>query len=478
MVLTATDIKMYLTGGSANVDPALSLGGNVSTKEVVSDIGNNVWRRITESEASSGVTIYRCVAIKNTDAGGATMMDVVFYMVYDTTSVDDLALYSYAQSAKNVVETALPNEFTPPTGSNINFIATLSRSGGLKLGSLAPNDFINVWLRLTVNPGATQFTLNKMKFRVEIKGTGTSGGGTGGGGPLPDPDPDTGVTFKMAASADTGTGSTAKSIHSKMKARGTSMIIYNGDLSYSSSMSGWLSMTSDMRSKSMVSFGNHDVNDGDGGKSTINALLNAYGISKTYYSKIFNNVGIVVMEAGETQSVSSSSSSAQYTFVKNALQSFKSNAAIEWIFVCNHYPIEGPRNAHHPNEDQVRDDYVPLFDANGVDIVITSHNHALWRSNLLRYNSGSPNNPTQVASGPNFSYNRATANHGHLYFGVAAGGQSHYDMGSAPSYVPFMDNKKYGYLAIDFGSTGKVATFKFYDSSDNLMDTSTITHTG
>jgi predicted phosphodiesterase len=474
MVLTPSDIKMFLTGGTTNTNPNLSLGGNISTKEVVTDIGNNLFRRITESEAGSGVTIYRCVAIKNTDAGGATMKSVVFYMVSDTISVDDGALYSFAQAPKNVIETVIPNEFTAPVGSNINFKATLSRSGGLALGDMAPNDFVNIWLQVFVEPGAKQLSANKFSVRVEVNSEGTSGGT--GGGPVPDPNPTTGVEFKMSASSDTGTGSNATTILNKMKSRGTGMIIYNGDLSYSSSRSGWLDMTSSMRSKSMVTFGNHDVDDGDGSKTTIQALFNAYGISKTYYSKIFNNVGIVVMESGENHSVAENTSSAQYAFVKKALEDFKKNPAIEWIFVANHYPIEGPRGAHHPNEDDTRDWYVPLFDANGVDVVITGHNHAMFRTKLLKYNSGSPNNPTVLQDGPNFSYSRATVNHGKLYFDVGAGGDSHYDMGSAPSYVPFMNNKVYGYLFMEFSNSGKKCTFKFYDSSDKLLDTASITH--
>ena len=326
---------------------------------------------------------------------------------------------------------------------------------------------------MSVNPGAKQFD-NKVKFRLEVS---NPGGGSGGGGPVPPPDPGTGVNFKIGSSADTGTGSTPTGILNKMKARGVNLYIYNGDLSYSSSMSGWLSMVSSVKSKTIVSFGNHDVNDGDGGKTTINDLLNAYSLPKTYYSKIFNNIGIVVMEGGENESVSSSSGSTQYNAVKSALQGFKNNPAIEWIIVCNHYPIMGPPSAHHPNESGVRSAYCPLFDANGVDIVITAHNHALWRSKLLRYNSGSPGNPTVVADGPDFAYNKGTANHGAIYVDVGAGGNGHYDMGSKPSYVPFLNNTKYGYFLMEFSDSGKKITMKFYDSSDNLLDTSTLTHT-
>src|SRR5580765_945094 len=795
MAILVADIGMFLTGGSSNANPNASLGGNVSNVEVVSDKTNNLFRRITETEAQSGITIYRCVAIKNKSLTD-TMTGVVFYQVSDTVSVDDLSLYSYAQSPKNTVETTIVNEFTAPTGSNINWIAARNRGGvlptvtpaggtndglkytfsykfgskgngngqfqdphdasfdsagnvfitdrirndvqkfspdgtyiskfgssgstdgklnvpysaqhdasdniyiadrennriqkfnssgvyvskittvngkalnapedvtfdrsngdiyildtgnnrcvklnsahtfilqwgkkgsangqfnhphsintdssgnvyiscgnqpyiqkftkdgvfikkwgsegsgpgqvkmflehmdidkfnrvhlvnndvrpiinvwdtegkwlcqygntksgsadgqfkepehitcdkfgkpfvvdaknqriqvfsmstttptppppststggGLQLGNLAPGEFINVWMRVSVNPGALQFTDNFFKMRVEVNGTtpggsGGTGGGGSGGGPPPPPD-DVGVNLRMAVQGDTGSGSTFTGILKKITSKNTDMIIFNGDLAYASSMKGWLSATSNVRSKSWVSFGNHDVNDGDGSKTTINDLLNAYGISKTYYSKTFQNVGIVVMEAGENQSVSSSASSAQYTAVKNALQGFKNNSAIEWIFVFNHYPIEGPRNEHHSNEDTVKSDYDPLFDANGVDAVFSSHNHVMWRTKLLKYNSGSPNSPTVVASGPDFSYNIATANHGKLWFCSGAGGKSHYSNGSQPSYSAFSNDSKYGYLLIRFENNAKKCTFLFYDSSDNLLDTSTITH--
>jgi len=478
MTLKSEDIGMFLTGGSSNTDPNLSLGGNVSTTEVISDITHRVFRRITDTEASSGITLYRCVAIKNKSVTDQ-MVSVVFYMVQDTTSPSDLASYSFAAAGKNGTETPIPNETTLPPGDGINFINTLTRSGGLNLGNFAPGDFRCIWLRIIVNPGAEVLPDNAFKVRVEVNPTSSSGsGGSGsGGGSTPPPDPNTGVNFTIAATGDMGTGSTAKGIVDKMKNRNTGLIIFNGDLSYSSSMGGWLDMTSSVRKNSIVSFGNHDVNDGDGGKGTISDLENAYSISHTYYSKIFKSVGIVVMEAGENESVSHSSGSSQYNFVKGELQKFSQNASLEWIFVCNHYPVEGPPGAHHPNEDNVRDIYVPLFEQYGVDCVITAHNHALWHSKLLKYNSSSPDNPTSTGTDPNYSYSRSTDNHGKMYFDVGAGGKSHYDLGSIPSYVPFANNKDYGYLFMEFSNDGKVLTFKFYDSSDKLLKKGTITHT-
>lgn len=480
MTIAVADIGMFLTGGTSNTDPNLSLGGNVSSTEVVSNNLHAVFRRITDTEASSGVTLYRCLAIKNKSATD-TMKNIVFYMVKDTDSPDDLALYSNAQAGKNTTETPIPNETTAPTGSSILFKATLNRSGGISLPDLAPTEYVCIWLRISVNPGAVQFPDNRFTVRCEVSGN-PGGGGSGGGGSTPPPDPDTGVNFAIAILGDTGTGSSFTGQLDKIKKRAGSkyplFIVFNGDLSYSSSMSGWLSATSSVRSNSIITFGNHDVDDGDGGKTTINDLKNAYGISKTYFSKIFKSVGIVGMEGGENESVSSASGGTQWTAVKGFLSDLKNNSGIEWIIVCNHYPIYGP-SSHHPNEGGVRDDYDPLFDTYGVDIVVTSHNHNLWSSKLLKYNSGSPSSPTATGTDPNYSYSRATANHGKLYFGSGGGGKGggNYGINSLASYTPFGKDSTLGYLYIEFSNNAKTATAKFYDSSDKLLKTVTLTHT-
>jgi predicted phosphodiesterase len=472
VVLINTDIGMFLTGGVANTNPALSLGGNVSTTEVVSDILHSLFRRITDTEASSGITIYRCVAIKNKNATD-TMRNVVFYMVADTISASDLSLYSFAQADKNVAETPIANEFTEPAGVKIDFRANLNRTGGLNLGDLAPLEYINVWLRVSVNPGAVQFTENSFKVRVEVNSTGTSGPpdpGGGGGGPTPDPDPDTGVNFTMATTADTGSGSTFTTIVNRMKSRNAGHIMFNGDLAYSSSMTNWLNATSSVRSISKVSFGNHDVGDGDGSTQTINALKNAYSLPNTYYSYIFHSVGVLVLETGEHHSVPENTSSNQYTFAKQTLESFKANSALEWIFVFNHYPFYTV-GSNHPSETDSRGWYEPLFDANGVDVVFHGHNHNMQHSKLIKYNN--------VVSGtdPNYSYSRATANHGKIYIIAGAGGRSHYGADNADSTFPFVNDSAYGYLFMEFSNDGKKITFKFYNSSDTLLKTFTLTHT-
>jgi hypothetical protein len=461
----------------ANTDPNLSIGGNVSTTEVISNNLHALFRRITESELSSGVTIYRCVAVKNVDAGLATMRNVRFFMVQDTLSPFDLALYSRAQVGKNTAETPIINEFTAPTGSNILFKATLNRSGAFDFGDLLVNDYMCLWLRLSVNPSAVPKQDNRFMVRVEFDDTDNSGNGSGdGGGPDPDPDPDTGVSFSMVTIADNKQSTFDKMVNSA-KSKGVDFAIWNGDNAYSAGEKWFIDSVNGKgfgKAKSIVTFGNHDVDEGSDANGSVNALKNNWSLNKTYYSKIFNNVGIIVMEAGEQESVSSSGGGTQYNAVKTMLKDLKANSGIEWIFVANHYPIAGPPDAHHPNEDTVRDDFMPLFETYGVDAVFNGHNHFLSRTKLIRM-PYSGDTPTIVQAGPNFSYNRGTIPHGSVYYTSGGGGASTYDMGSIPSWVPFA-KKTQGYLLLEFTNAGKKCTFKFYDSGDSLLDTSSITH--
>ena len=465
MTLEPADINLFLTGGSSNTNPQTSLGGNVSSQKVNSDILNNLFRRITDSEASSGITLYRCLAVKNTDTTDEAR-NVTVYMVYDTKSNDSLALYSKAQAGRNTVETPIVDEFTPPTGSNINFIAALNRSGGINLGDLDINEYRCMWLRYTVQPGATPFPNDEFKIRIEVDTTGSPPP------PVPEPDPETGVNFQMAAVADLGAGSTFSGIFSKIKNRGADYALFPGDLGYTDA-SGWKDIIGSWNKKSAIAFGNHDVDS----SSKKNTYMNMYSISKTYNKWIFKNVGIISMEAGEDQSTSSGSGSAQYNQVKNWLGELKGDSGIEWIFVINHYPLYGP-DSHHPNEDSVRDDYDPLFDEFGVDAVFTGHNHNIWHSKLLKYDSGSPESPNTAGTDPNYSYRKSAANHGKLYFGVGGGGQKDlYDINSVPSYVTYSNDSTFGYLFMDFSNDGKKITFKFYNKSDSLLNTCTLTHT-
>jgi hypothetical protein len=58
-----------LSGGSSNSNPTLSLGGQPSSTEIGSGL-NSLFRDISDSEANSGITDYRCFYVVNKSQGG------------------------------------------------------------------------------------------------------------------------------------------------------------------------------------------------------------------------------------------------------------------------------------------------------------------------------------------------------------------------------------------------------------------------
>src|SRR4029079_17483894 len=153
-------------------------------------------------------------------------------------------------------------------------------------------EYIGIWLRITVNPGALRFQDNSFIFRIEVNGTATSEP------PVPDPDPDTGVEFSMAAVGDCGCNSNFESIWTKIKARNPAYVLFNGDLAYSRGSSCFVTRISNTWiAKSTISFGNHDVDESESQPSTKNALINAWGLQKTYYEVTFRNIYILVLDS-------------------------------------------------------------------------------------------------------------------------------------------------------------------------------------
>lgn len=65
MLTTARDISFVLSGGTSNLDPNLSLGGDPSSAPIPSGVLNNLFDDISSAETNSGVEDYRCFYIFN-----------------------------------------------------------------------------------------------------------------------------------------------------------------------------------------------------------------------------------------------------------------------------------------------------------------------------------------------------------------------------------------------------------------------------
>jgi hypothetical protein len=78
---TGTDISVVLSGGTNNLDPNLSLGGNPSAAPIVDDVLNNLFDDVLPAESEDGMEDYRCIYFFND--GQTTIYNVHVFIDLD-----------------------------------------------------------------------------------------------------------------------------------------------------------------------------------------------------------------------------------------------------------------------------------------------------------------------------------------------------------------------------------------------------------
>lgn len=160
MPIIASDIKYRLSGGAANTDPNLSLGGIISSTDAAASIFDNV----SSAEALAGDTEYRCVYIKN-NHGSLTLLAPKVWLQSNTPSGDTAAEISLGTSAVSGTEQTIADENTSPSGTT--FVTAANEAAGLALGDLAPGATKAIWIKRIVSAAAAAASDG---FTVRVKG--------------------------------------------------------------------------------------------------------------------------------------------------------------------------------------------------------------------------------------------------------------------------------------------------------------------
>lgn len=166
MAITSSDIKMYLSGGSGNTDPDSSLGGVISTTEVVTDTIENLFDNTTPDEAEVGDTEYRCVYIKN-GHGTLTYSSAVVYMQSLTPSTDSSIEIGVGTSSMGGTEQTVADENTAPTG--VTFISGVGTSNTISIGNITAGSHQAIWVKRIISALASSYTNDNTT--LVIKGT-------------------------------------------------------------------------------------------------------------------------------------------------------------------------------------------------------------------------------------------------------------------------------------------------------------------
>lgn len=157
MPIVAGDIDYRLSGGAANADPDLSLGGVKSSQLAPADQFDDV----NSTESSAGDTEYRCFYVHNDHPTLPLQNPVIWFLSNNTSGRVTMGL---GTSAINGVEQTVANENTAPAG--VSFSQPASKGAGLALGSIPAGQHKAVWLRRLVAP-ATGAVNDTYQIRVE-----------------------------------------------------------------------------------------------------------------------------------------------------------------------------------------------------------------------------------------------------------------------------------------------------------------------
>jgi len=92
----------------------------------------------------------------------------------------------------------------------------------------------------------------------------------------------------------------------------------------------------------------------------------------------------VVYQDGGNSYVRGYSSGAQKAWLDNELAAARRNRDIDWVVVCMHQVAISTVDMFNGADLGIREEWVPLFDRYGVDLVVCGHEHHYERSHPIR----------------------------------------------------------------------------------------------
>ena len=166
MAIIASEIVMCLSGGGANSNPNSSLGGAISSTELVDNTLNNLFDNVSGAESEAGDVEYRCVYIRN-DNASLTMQNAVAWIQTNTPSAGSTIDIGLGTSAINGTEQTVANESTAPSG--VTFSAAATEGAAIALGNIPFGQHRSFWIRRTISAGASAYNNDSATIRVKCE---------------------------------------------------------------------------------------------------------------------------------------------------------------------------------------------------------------------------------------------------------------------------------------------------------------------
>ncbi len=157
MPIATTDIQYRLSGGGANADPNLSLGGVMSSTAWAGGALHDLFDQISGAENSNSTVDYRCIYIRN-GHGTLQWQTVLAWMAAEVAGGADVAIgldpAVAGDGSTTGVATTIANETTAPSG--VTFTSPATKAAGLSLGNLNAGLGRAIWIRRTATNSAAQ----------------------------------------------------------------------------------------------------------------------------------------------------------------------------------------------------------------------------------------------------------------------------------------------------------------------------------
>ena len=156
-LINQNNLLVYLSGGSTNEDPALSIGGACSGTLVGTAL-SDLFPNFSLAQAEAGVVLHRCVYFRNEDPNELGLSGTVAYVAVSSPNLWTEVDIGLAPEGLNGTAELLEDAETPPaavTFSHPTVFWSEEQGYGLELPTpLVEGDEVPVWVRITVTAGA------------------------------------------------------------------------------------------------------------------------------------------------------------------------------------------------------------------------------------------------------------------------------------------------------------------------------------
>jgi hypothetical protein len=513
-----TDLKRFRS--SHTVGSIDSLGDDITGTEISGSILHELWDRVSETEATSGKTEFRCFYLKN-DHDSHSLKNPIWIVKNNAKSPNVLISIGWGTSAVNGIEQTIGAESTYPT--NVSFKDGDVPNKGAILGrDIPPNGTKAVWVRRIVYFGAQPLADDGYELRLYTDNVKDEVSANEDNVPSPDEKASFiicgnftqrihrhkvpalkkstaiaiaggGVAVAIAGSGSAMTKATASQagatvemnpsldmIKSIRQCNANTLIFCNAMDGYNGRRidpAEWYSMMGrEMSDQSHICFGRDDA---------VTAAIRRHymlrqRLTRSYYSKNRQNVHWLVMDtSGMTQSWDETSH--QYAFVQSDLQKANANPVIDWIFVVSYRTGYGTQTTTSNRflSASFRDTYHEMFSELGVHVVWTNYFRNYQRLHCLQYDAGNPDSPIAVHGDDEPDYiipaGQKGFSDGVIWVNVGPGSRDPDDFVDPAATYMVIGDMSLGYVYGYLDNINKKVTCRYRTKNHKTIDTFTIT---